>query len=81
MTKTRWLFTAIVLGAALQGCASLAPPAPGSDAALCAQARAQRMQGDQNWTETVNRIGDRHTAWYCVNYEMANDMGFIQGGP
>ena len=39
------------------------------------------MQGDQNWTQTVDRIADRHTAWYCVNYEMANDSGFIQGGP
>ncbi len=81
MTKTRLLLTAVAISAVLQGCASLEPPPPGSDRALCNEARAQRTKGDQNWTQTVDRIEDRHTAWYCVNYEMANDMGFIQGGP
>jgi hypothetical protein len=81
MAKTKLLLTMVAITAVLQGCASLEPPAPGSDRALCNEARAQRMQGDQNWTQTVDRIADRHAAWYCVNYEMANDSGFIQGGP
>ncbi len=81
MTKTRWLMAAVAILAVLQGCASPEPAAPGSDRALCNQARAQRMAGDQTWTQTVDRITDLQTAWYCVNYEMGNDMGFIQGGP
>jgi alkylation response protein AidB-like acyl-CoA dehydrogenase len=81
MKTASGLFAVLAICAGLQGCAGVGAPAPGSDAALCAQARAERMRGDQNWTLTVDRITDRHTAWYCVNYEMANDMGFIQGGP
>ena len=79
--KRGYLVTVIAISAALQGCASVAPPAPGSDAALCAQARMQRMNGDPAWSQTLDRIGDRHTAWYCLNYQMAGDEGFIQGGP
>ena len=79
--KRGCLFTVIAISVALQGCASVAPPAPGSDEALCAQARAQRMNGDPAWSLTLDRIGDLHTAWYCLNYQMASDEGFIQGGP
>ncbi len=80
MTR-KYLFTVIAISAALQACASVAPPAPGSDEALCAQARVQRMNGDPAWSLTLDRIVDRHAAWYCLNYQMASDEGFIQGGP
>lgn len=80
MKTTRILAAAAAL-AALAGCAGLAPPAPTSDAALCTQARAERLRGDPAWIATVERMRSLYDAWYCVNYLMPWDSGENPGGP
>jgi len=82
MRTTRMASRSIALAtalAALAGCAATKPPSP--DDQLCSEARAQNRKGDPNWTATVDRIQDKHTAWYCSTYLIPGDSGFIQGGP
>jgi len=83
MKTTRPVLKSIALAAtlaALAGCAGMTKP-PSQDDLLCAEARAQNKKRDPAWTATIDRIQDKHTAWYCVNYLIAGDNGFIQGGP
>ena len=82
MKTTRITLRSIALAAtlaALAGCAATKPPS--QDDLLCREARMQNRKGDPNWMATVDRIQDKHAAWYCVNYQIAGDNGFIQGGP
>jgi len=74
------LLAAAMIGAA--GCATESELfQPSADDRLCAEARWQNQKGDPAWRDTLDRIQDRHTAWYCLNYLIAGDNGFIQGGP
>jgi hypothetical protein len=83
MRTTRLTTKSIALAvtlAALGGCAAVTST-PSQDDLLCAEARAQNRKQDPAWMATVDRIQDKHTAWYCINYLIAGDNGFIQGGP
>jgi len=75
----------ILLAMAIAGAAGCATDGkffqPTEDDRLCAEARWQNQKGDPAWRQTVDRIQDKHTAWYCLNYLIAGDNGFIQGGP
>lgn len=79
-TMKTTLLAVAMLGAA--GCATDGDLfKPSADDRLCAEARWQNQKGDPAWTATLDRIQDRQTAWYCLNYLIAGDNGFIQGGP
>lgn len=79
--NTSRVLAATLAAAALGGCAGMAPPGPSSDAALCAQARAERMRGDPGWVATLQRMNSLYESWYCLNYSMAWDRGENPGGP
>jgi len=78
--KVKSILVAALL-AAVAGCAGTGTYPSSPDDVLCAEARTQKRQGDPNWMATIDRIQDLQTAWYCVNYLIASDDGFIQGGP
>jgi hypothetical protein len=77
--KSLRILAVVSIIAAVSGCASMVPP-PGSDDALCQQARGERLRGDPAWSATLDRISSLQTAWYCQNYLMAWDMGDNPGG-
>lgn len=69
---------ALLLTSCAAGCAHLPPIS--EDMALCDEAVLQFRRGDPTYHETLARIRDLYTAWYCDNYRMAWARGENPGG-
>ena len=71
-------FVSVLALAGAAGCAHLPPIS--EDMALCDEAVLQFRRGDPAYEQTLARIRDLQTAWYCHNYRMAWARGENPGG-
>ncbi len=63
----------------LQGCAGPSFEAAKADRDLCNLARVQRAQGDPRWNETIDKMQSLQAVSHCLNTDMAQDMGMLNG--